>query len=59
MEVLGSLAGYPMFAYLLLRSLRAHATGSVSWKGRAYGSKHAVETNKGIPNPRQVLKTGS
>ncbi|MGO8986242.1 MAG: glycosyltransferase [Terriglobales bacterium] len=28
--------GLPMFAYLLLRSKRAHGEGQVSWKGRAY-----------------------
>ncbi len=28
--------GLPMFAYLLLRSRKAHANGKVSWKGRAY-----------------------
>jgi glycosyltransferase involved in cell wall biosynthesis len=28
--------GVPVFAYLLLRSNRAHASGSVSWKGRTY-----------------------
>jgi glycosyltransferase involved in cell wall biosynthesis len=28
--------GPPVFAYLLLRSRRAHANGRVSWKGRAY-----------------------
>jgi hypothetical protein len=28
--------GLPMFAYLLLRSKKAHARGQVSWKGRAY-----------------------
>jgi glycosyltransferase involved in cell wall biosynthesis len=36
MEWLGALFGMPMFAYLLLRSKRAHASGSVSWKGRTY-----------------------
>jgi hypothetical protein len=36
MEVLGGLFGYPMFAYLLLRSKRAHAKGTVPWKGRVY-----------------------
>ncbi len=36
MEWLGALFGMPMFAYLLLRSKRAHATGSVTWKGRQY-----------------------
>jgi glycosyltransferase involved in cell wall biosynthesis len=28
--------GLPLFAYLLLRSQKAHANGQVSWKGRAY-----------------------
>jgi glycosyltransferase involved in cell wall biosynthesis len=36
MEILGSFFGMPMFAYLLLRSKRAHAKGSVGWKGRTY-----------------------
>src|SRR5579862_695983 len=31
-------AGLPLFAYLLLRSKRAHKKGTVSWKGRMYGS---------------------
>jgi len=35
-ELLGAIFGMPMFAYLLLRSRRAHATGSVTWKGRTY-----------------------
>src|SRR5579863_8812536 len=35
--VLGAIFGMPMFAYLLLRSRRAHAQGNVSWKGRSYG----------------------
>lgn len=39
MEFLGAFFGMPMFAYLLLRSKRAHANGSVTWKGRAYGPK--------------------
>jgi glycosyltransferase involved in cell wall biosynthesis len=37
MEFLGAIFGMPMFAYLLLRSKRAHAAGKVSWKGRTYG----------------------
>jgi glycosyltransferase involved in cell wall biosynthesis len=36
MEFLGAALGMPMFAYLLLRSKRAHAHGRVSWKGRTY-----------------------
>src|SRR5579863_845670 len=39
MELLGALFGMPMFAYLLLRSKRAHANGSVPWKGRTYSDK--------------------
>lgn len=38
MTLLGALFGMPMFAYLLLRSKRAHANGSVTWKGRTYAS---------------------
>jgi glycosyltransferase involved in cell wall biosynthesis len=40
---LGALFGMPMFAYLLLRSKRAHANGSVEWKGRTYGPKDNPE----------------
>ena len=36
MQFLGALFGMPMFAYLLLRSKRAHAGGNVGWKGRTY-----------------------
>jgi len=39
MGFLGALFGMPMFAYLLLRSKRAHAKGSVPWKGRTYSNK--------------------
>ena len=39
MELLGALFGMPVFAYLLLRSKRAHARGSVPWKGRTYSEK--------------------
>ena len=42
MEFLGALFGMPMFAYLLLRSKRAHANGRVSWKGRTYDPKESV-----------------
>ena len=39
---LGTIFGMPMFAYLLLRSKRAHANGSIPWKGRTYSDKPAV-----------------
>ena len=32
-----SIAGLPLFAYLLLRSRRSHKQGSIRWKGRTYG----------------------
>jgi glycosyltransferase involved in cell wall biosynthesis len=38
MEFLGAIFGMPMFAYLLLRSKRAHTKGNVSWKGRTYST---------------------
>jgi len=34
--LLATALGPPVFAYLLLRSKRAHARGEVTWKGRAY-----------------------
>jgi glycosyltransferase involved in cell wall biosynthesis len=37
-----ALVGMPMFAYLLLRSKRAHAKGNVPWKGRRYSEKLAT-----------------
>src|ERR1700687_377981 len=42
MEWLGALFGMPMFAYLLLRSRRAHAKGNIAWKGRTYSDNPAV-----------------
>jgi beta-glucanase (GH16 family) len=35
-NLLAIAVGLPMFAYLLLRSKKAHANGHVSWKGRTY-----------------------
>jgi len=39
MELLGAFVGMPMFAYLLLRSKKAHSNGSVGWKGRTYSDE--------------------
>jgi hypothetical protein len=42
-NLLGGLFGMPMFAYLLLRSKRAHARGNIPWKGRTYkGEDHEM-----------------
>ncbi|MGD0792291.1 MAG: glycosyltransferase family 2 protein [Terriglobales bacterium] len=57
--------GLPIFAYLLLRSKKAHANGQVSWKGRAYtvaapGRSKPAEMQAAKPIPRienQGLKT--
>jgi glycosyltransferase involved in cell wall biosynthesis len=38
--------GLPIFAYLLLRSKKAHANGHVSWKGRDYNVTAPVENKK-------------
>ena len=40
--------GLPLFAYLLLRSKRAHANGQVSWKGRDYdvGRRHDAKASR-------------
>jgi glycosyltransferase involved in cell wall biosynthesis len=45
-------AGMPIFAYLLLRSKRAHARGQVEWKGRSY----QVEV-KGTSKPPRTQPT--
>jgi len=53
MTLLAASFGMPMFAYLLLRSRHAHATGNVSWKGRTYSGKG---DNKPGPNDRSPNK---
>ncbi len=42
MTFLGALFGMPMFAYLLLRSKRAHDHNNLQWKGRTYSEKGSV-----------------
>ncbi len=56
MEVLGALFGMPMFAYLLLRSKRAHANGRVPWKGRTYSDK--PNSDKPVSDEPALLATG-
>src|ERR1700691_635447 len=41
-----ALLGLPLFAYLLLRSKRAHADGAVSWKGRRYFEQAGAPTTE-------------
>jgi cellulose synthase/poly-beta-1,6-N-acetylglucosamine synthase-like glycosyltransferase len=37
-----ALFGLPLFSYLLLRSARAHAKGSIPWKGRTYQDERCL-----------------
>ena len=48
--------GLPLFAYLLLRSKRAHASGSVAWKGRTYCDK--PDSNKTGSEKAALLAPG-
>ncbi len=61
MTGLGALIGMPMFAYLLLRSKRTHARGTVGWKGRTYSpnnpkSDPTASSNKNPSGP-SFMKT--
>ncbi len=49
-NALGAIFGMPMFAYLLLRSKRAHAQGNVSWKGRTYEASLHEGTEPPVSN---------
>ncbi len=51
-NLLAIAVGLPMFAYLLLRSKKAHADGLVSWKGRTY----SVCAPRGAPGETQAVK---
>jgi glycosyltransferase involved in cell wall biosynthesis len=53
MELLGATFGMPMFAYLLLRSRRAHRSGKIGWKGRTYPS----EPSSQLPQPKSESKS--
>jgi glycosyltransferase involved in cell wall biosynthesis len=60
-QILGAMFGMPMFAYLLLRSKRAHANGKVAWKGRTYSDKNAsdkISTDKTNATKPDLLATG-
>jgi glycosyltransferase involved in cell wall biosynthesis len=51
-------AGPPIFAYLLLRSKKAHAKGQVSWKGRAYsvGANGNAPCEEQAANPTATIE---
>lgn len=52
-NLIAMLFGPPMFAYLLLRSRKAHRNGQVSWKGRKYDVDPA---HQGAPAEMQAAK---
>jgi glycosyltransferase involved in cell wall biosynthesis len=57
---LATLFGMPLFAYLLLRSKRAHAKGGVGWKGRTYKSKNGTSNPtapRNTPSGHSFMKT--
>jgi len=56
--LLATAFGPPVFAYLLVRSERAHATGTVSWKGRDYKAAANAPAPGSIQDAKQVLGTG-
>ncbi len=51
MEFLSAVFGMPMFAFLLLRSKRAHARGNVPWKGRTYKGDDSRNEKGANPMP--------
>jgi glycosyltransferase involved in cell wall biosynthesis len=51
MQLMGACFGMPMFAYLLLRSKRAHASGTVPWKGRTYNGEGRNIIKTANPTP--------
>lgn len=53
-----SLFGLPGFAALLRRSADAHEQGSVSWRGRAYGTSAQEANNSLLGDPPQQAKDG-
>lgn len=58
MNILASLFGMPLFAYLLLRSKRMHGKGTVAWKGRSYrGSNINTDCVTSSHNHKTLMKT--
>lgn len=54
-----ALFGLPLFSYLLLRSKRAHARGSVPWKGRTYSetAPRDASASKQLVGPSRTSAT--
>lgn len=56
--LVATMFGPPVFAVLLWRSQRAHAAGTVCWKGRSYGRKPNEPVETGVADTSQILRTG-
>jgi glycosyltransferase involved in cell wall biosynthesis len=54
--ILATFFGPPMFAYLLVRSKRAHGQGTVFWKGRMYTGEAPGERRPAIKVPPPIPK---
>jgi len=54
--VCATFSGTPLFAYLLLRSKRAHAKRAVGWKGRSYESTNRTSNSTA---PRNTTPPGN
>lgn len=57
MNILAALFGMPVFAYFLIRSKRMHGKGTVSWKGRSYGSPGINPKSSRSSKTRILMKT--
>jgi len=53
--LLAAAVGPPVFAYLLIRSQRAHASGSVSWKGRSYRVAREAPTSMAMHDSKEAF----
>lgn len=60
-SMLGALFGMPVFAYLLVRSKRAHANHKIAWKGRTYEAQANTPTTganqTGVHTRTTLMKT--
>jgi glycosyltransferase involved in cell wall biosynthesis len=58
-ESCAAIFGMPMFSYLLLRSKRAHAKGTVTWKDRTYAGQEQRELRNTIQTADGAPKTAT
>jgi glycosyltransferase involved in cell wall biosynthesis len=54
-NLIATACGLPMFAYLLLRSEKAHENGQVNWKGRAYRTGASSGTTPAKVQPEKPV----